>query len=92
MQKKLAASLILGLLACLPLLYFCWSKWKFILGFIFVVSILIVVVWVAKKIKQKKKCKDDKDNENTPNPLAQASSETQTNLEEKLNGILSQIN
>jgi len=59
---KLWVPLIVGLLIILPLLYFFWSKWKFVLVLIVIVAIVVGIVLLIRHLKSKKKVVETKTN------------------------------
>lgn len=50
---------ILGLLVIIPLLYFFWSKWKFVLILIVIVAIIVSIVLLIRYLKSKKVIKEN---------------------------------
>jgi Na+-driven multidrug efflux pump len=53
--------LIVSLMVLCPLLYFFWSKWKFILGLIVILAIAAGIILLAIRVKAWKKRKVEED-------------------------------
>lgn len=74
MRAAWVMPLLVGVAALVPLLTFCWSRWRLILGLVFGVALLVAVVWVVCAVRQRqrqsKRCdakeeNDEEENEET---------------------------
>lgn len=55
---KLWLPIVISILIIVPLLYFFWSKWKFVLVLIVIGAIIVGIVLLVKQLKSKKVVKE----------------------------------
>lgn len=51
-------SIVVGILIIVPLLYFFWSKWKFVLVLIVILAIIVGIVLLIRHVKSKRVIKE----------------------------------